>query len=266
MHHPTPRRAAFRSAWALALAASLSACGGGSGSGDGTTTLLARDDFDQGLAKWKVEQQDPAGTVTAAQGAMTIVQPSGATVWFRQTFSGDYQITFSATPVPATFAGTRFVDRISDLSMFWNATEPRVASGDPIQRSYDGSLAAYNPVRLYYVGFGANGNTTTRLRRNDGTDVRPQITGFSTPESATADDRAGGMLPATTLVANVATRVRIVSRAATPDDPVTLRWYANDVLVFSHADPAPYLQGWFALRTTTSRFEIRDFEVRALSR
>lgn len=263
-----------RGAWwvatlACTMGGALVGCGGGGGSVDGSGgipwALLAQDDFTQGTDRWKIEQQDPAGTVTAAGGVLDIVQPSGATLWFRQKFTGDYQITFSATPVPVTFPGTRFADRISDLNMFWNAVDPRAAGGDPTLSTFDGALNSYNPVKLYYVGYGANGNTTTRLRRNDGTDSRPQITGYSTPASATADDRAGGMTASTTLVAHQPTQVRIVSRAATPADPSTLRWYANGALVFSHTDPAPYLEGWFALRTTTSHWQIRDFKVQALA-
>ncbi|WP_311221186.1 MULTISPECIES: DUF6250 domain-containing protein [unclassified Acidovorax] len=263
------RRALWGAILACAAGGAVVGCGGGDGSGEGsgdlTLGLLAHDDFTQGLGRWKVEQQDGAGTVTASGGVLDIVQPSGATIWFRQKFSGDYQITFSATPVPITFPDTRFFDRISDLNMFWNAVDPRASGGDPTLNTFDGALNSYNPVKLYYVGFGANSNTTTRLRRNDGTDSRPQITGYSTPASATADDRAGGMTAATTLVANQPTQVRIVSRAPTAGDPVTLRWYANGALVFSHTDPAAYLEGWFALRTTTSHWQIRDFKVQALA-
>jgi len=250
------QRAVWTVAGAVTIGALVVACGGGS-----TDAPLASDGFTQGLAQWKIEQQSTAGTVTATGGVLDIVQPSGATLWFRQKFTGDYEITFSATPVPVTFAGTQFVDRISDLNMFWNAVDPRIASGDPTQNTFDGALNSYNPVTLYYVGYGANGNTTTRLRRNDGTASRPQITGYATPASATADDRAGAMTAATTLVANQPTRVRIVSRAATATDPATLKWYANDALVFSYADPSPYSEGWFALRTTTSHWQIRDFKV-----
>ena len=247
----------------LVSLAALQACGGDD---DDTTepTVLASDDFTQGTAKWKVEQQDAAGTVTAANGVLDIVQPSGATIWFKQKFSGNYEIRFTAIPVPITFAGTRFVDRISDLNVFWNATIPGAANPDPTAVTYDGALASYNPLYLYYVGFGANSNTTTRLRRNDGTAARPQITGYATAESATADDKAGGMTADTSLVANTPTRVRIVSRAGTAADPVTLRWYANDKLVFSHTDPARYADGWFAFRTTTSHFQLKDFRVVAL--
>lgn len=252
---PFPGRTA---AIAVALCAMLlSGCGGG----NDATVVLATDDFSHGLGQWQVEQQDPAGTVTAANGVLDIVQPSGATLWFKQRFSGNYEIRFTATPIPVTFAGTAFVNRISDLNVFWNATSPTAAGGDPTLARLDGALASYNPLSLYYVGFGANGNTSTRLRRYDGSAARPQITGYATPASATVDDRAGDMTAATSLVANAPIAVRIVSRQATAADPVNLKWYANGQLVFSHADTAPYLAGWFAFRTTTSHWQLKDFSV-----
>jgi hypothetical protein len=247
----------------------LQACGGDDDTEVETPAapvVLASDDFRQGIAQWKVEQQDPAGTVVARDGVLDIVQPSGATIWFKQKFSGDHEIRFTATPIPITFPGTRFVDRISDLNVFWNATVPGAANPDPTAVTYDAALNSYNPLYLYYVGFGANSNTTTRLRRNDGTAARPQITGYATAGSATADDKAGDMTPDTSLVANTPTRVRIVSRTPTAGDPANLKWYANDKLIFSHADPARYADGWFAFRTTTSHFQLRDFSVVALPR
>ncbi|HSD39548.1 MAG TPA: DUF6250 domain-containing protein [Rhodocyclaceae bacterium] len=221
--------------------------------------MLATDSFTQGTTNWKVEQENAAGTVTAADGVLDIVQPAGATIWFKQKFSGNYEIRFTATPIPITISG--FTDRISDLNVFWAATVPTGTDPDPTHKTYDAALNSYNPLYLYYVGFGANGNKTTRLRRNDGTATRPQITGYAVAGSATADDKAGAMTPATSLVANTPVKVRIVSRAATADDPVTLKWYANDVLIFGYADPAPYKEGWFAFRTTTSHWQLRDFSV-----
>lgn len=263
----TPTYSGPIKAASMILLAALQACGGGDDNPSETSAqpvVLASDDFTQGTGKWKIEQQDAAGTVTAQGGVLDIVQPSGATVWFKQKFSGDYEIRFTAVPVPITFAGTRFVDRISDLNVFWNATVPGATNPDPTAATSDAALASYNPLYLYYVGFGANGNTTTRLRRNDGTAARPQITGYATAGSATADDKAGDMTPDTQLVANTPTRVRIVSRAPTAADPANVKWYANDKLIFSYADPARYAEGWFAFRTTTSHFQLRDFSVVAL--
>ena len=239
--------------FALALAFACQSHGAGSDQ----PVVLATDSFNQGTGHWRIEQQDSSGTVVAAQGVLEVIQPAGATLWFDQEFSGNYEIRFTATPIPVTVGA--FTDRISDLNVFWNATVP--TGPDPTALKLDGALASYDPLHLYYVGFGANNNTTTRLRRYDGTAARPQVSGYAVASAATADDKAGAMTPATTLIANTATHVRIVSRAATDDAPVTLKWYADDVLVFAYADPAPYRQGWFAFRTTTSHFQIRDFSV-----
>lgn len=235
-------------------------------SSSGSETPLASDDFTNGTTKWKIEQESSSGTVSAANGVLDIVEPAGATLWFRQQFSGNYEIRFTATPIPYTVTvGTKtYTDRISDLNVFWNATVPATTDPDPTLQSYDGALASYNPLNLYYVGFGANGNTTTRLRRYDGTATRPQITGYATSASRTGDDTSGDMTSATSLVANTPTRVRIVSRTATQDDPYTLKWYANDNLVFAYTDSSPYLSGWFAFRTTVSHWQLSNFSVTAL--
>ena len=262
MHPLATRPRAPALAGLLFAGAALVGCGGGDdgpAAAGSAPVVLASDGFTQGTGKWKVEQQDAAGTVSMADGVLDLVAPSGATLWFEQAFSGDYEIRFSATPIPITAGG--FTDRVSDLNVFWNATAPTGADPDPTAQGFDGALASYDPLHLYYVGFGANGGTTTRLRRYDGTAARPEITGYADPSAATADDAAGPMTAATRLVANAPTRVRIVSRAATADDARTLEWYANDALVFAYADPAPYDHGWFALRTTTSHFQVRDFSV-----
>jgi hypothetical protein len=259
-HRPTPisRRAA-----ALGLAATLAWLPGCGGDSD-DPRVLAQDDFTQGLTNWQVEQQDATGTVVAKDGVLDIVEPAGATIWFKKRFSGNYEIRFTATPIPVTFAGTTYVDRISDLNVFWNATLPNAASDDPTLAGLDGALASYNALTLYYVGYGANGNTSTRLRRYDGTAARPQITGYATTSSATAADTAGAMTPATSLVANTPVAVRIVSRQASAADTTNLKWYANGQLIFSYADAAPYPSGWFAFRTTTSHWQLKDFQVVAI--
>ncbi|KAI0463947.1 hypothetical protein LJB42_002956 [Komagataella kurtzmanii] len=228
-------------------------------------TVIVQDSFTNGLAGWKVEQQDPSGTVTARDGILEIIQPSGATIWLKQKLVGNYEITFDATPIPFTIEGTKFIDRISDLNMFWNATDPTTEDGDVTKNHFDASLNSYNSLNLYYVGFGANSNGTTRLRRNDGSVGRPQITGYSTDEHRTVDDHAGPMSEYTRLYANTPTRVKIASIRPTKDDPVNLKWYANEKLIFGYEDAKPYLEGWFGFRTITSHWKISNFKVTRLN-
>jgi len=196
--------------------------------------LLAADDFRHGLGQWVTELQD-GGSVTAAGGVLEIDVPSGATVWFKQRLRGPYVIEYTATPVSA--GGVN--DRVSDLNNFWNATDVR-SPEDIFATPRGGALDEYDHLTTYYVGYGANYNTTTRLRRYIGQPgVRPLIHDYTEP----------------LLTANAPHRVRIVSQGS------TVRWWNNGRLVFDYTDPEPYTAGHFAFRTTWSHFRISEFRV-----
>ncbi|MDX3451620.1 DUF6250 domain-containing protein [Streptomyces sp. ME02-8801-2C] len=214
-------------ALAPATSASAAACG----------RLLARDDFRRGLGQWAVELQD-GGSVTAARGVLEVDVPSGATIWFKRRLRGPYVIEYTATPVSAGGAN----DRVSDLNNFWNAVDVR-SPDDLFATTRGGALAEYDYLRTYYVGYGANTNTTTRLRRYVGeAGVRPLIYDYPEP----------------LLVPNEPHGVRIVSAGS------TVQWWINGRLVFDYSDPEPYTDGHFAFRTTWSHFRISDFSVREL--
>jgi hypothetical protein len=196
--------------------------------------LIARDDFRHGLGRWATELQD-GGTVRASRGVLEIDVPGGATVWFKQRLHGPYVLEYTATPVSAGGAN----DRVSDLNNFWNATDVR-SPDDLFATPRGGALAEYDHLTTYYVGYGANSNTTTRLRRYVGrAGERPLL-----------HDRTEPLL-----VPNEPNRVRIVSAG-----PV-VRWWNNGRLVFDHTDPEPYTAGHFAFRTVWSHFRISDFRV-----
>jgi hypothetical protein len=237
-------------AWLLGLA-SLAAHGQ-----EAPGTVLASDDFRHGTGAWRIERQAPDSLVRAEDGVLDLHASAGLTLWYRQPFSGDYEIQFTATPLKASFPG--LPDRVSDLNLFWNATTAE--DGDPGARQADGALASYDALRLYYLGFGANGNRSTRLRRYDGTAARPQVAGYADPSLATADDRLGAPPAFARLKDGEAVRLRIQSRAS-PGQAAELRVLADEQLVFAWTDPAPYRHGWLALRTTASHLRIKDFRV-----
>ncbi len=220
------------------------------------SALLASDDFRHGTTAWRIEQQSADTRIQAADGELDLFAPAGLTLWYREPFAGDYEIQLTATPLKASFPG--LPDRVSDLNLFWNATTAE--GGDPGARQADGALASYDALRLYYLGFGANGNRSTRLRRYDGSAARPQVAGYAEPSLATADDRLGAPPGFARLKDGVAVRLRIQSRAS-PDNTAELRVFADDQLVFAWTDPAPYRHGWLALRTTASHLRIKDFRV-----
>lgn len=224
--------------------------------------VLARDDFEASLAHWQVEAQDPRSRVQPVmhQGrpALELHAPAGLSLWWHQPLSGEYALRFIATPLPAPpEAGPALAGRVSDLNMFWNATE---ADGSA-PRPRSGAFATYDNLRAYYVGFGANGNTTTRLRRYGGDGQRHLLDGWADAPEASPADRQGPMTAATRLHAGEPVAVQIVSRQPTAQDPVSLRWWAGGRQLFEHRDPAPLRTGRFAFRTTASAWRLEHFEV-----
>ncbi|MEV5437021.1 DUF6250 domain-containing protein [Streptomyces sp. NPDC052682] len=196
--------------------------------------LLAHDDFCHGLGQWVTELQD-GGTVSASRGVLDIDVPSGATVWFRERLEGPYVLEYTATAVSE--GGPN--DRVSDLNTFWNATDVR-SPDDLLATPRGGALAEYDQLTCYYAGYGANYNTTTRLRRYVGEPgVRPLLLDYTEP----------------LLVPNQPNRVRIVSAGP------TVQWWNNGRLVFDYTDPQPYTGGHFAFRTVWSHLRVTGFRV-----
>ncbi|KUN80878.1 DUF6250 domain-containing protein [Streptomyces griseoruber] len=226
---------------ALAAGAALAALGPTATAAPATGArhrrLIARDDFRHGLGQWAVELER-GGTVTASRGVLEVDVPAGATLWFKRPLAGPYVLEYLATPVSA--GGVN--DRVSDLNNFWNAVDVR-SPDDLFATPRGGALAEYDHLKTYYVGYGANTNTTTRLRRYVGeAGVRPLIYDYTEP----------------LLVANQPHHVRIVS------DGSTQRWWNNGRLVFDYTDPEPYTRGHFAFRTTWSHFRIGNFRAWSL--
>ncbi|MEU4564953.1 DUF6250 domain-containing protein [Actinoplanes sp. NPDC023936] len=196
--------------------------------------VVAEDDFTADSGKWKAELQS-GGTVSAANGILDIDVPNGATVWLKQELSGPYEIEYTATPISRGGAN----DLVTDLNSFWNARDVR-SPADIFATTRNGAFAEYDYLKTYYVGQGANLNTTTRFRKYVGEKGnRPLIYDYTTP----------------LIEANVPIRVRISVNGS------QIRYYSDDQLVFDYTDPDPYSSGWFAFRTVASHFHIADFTV-----
>lgn len=215
---------------------------------------VATDDFRGGLARWRLEAEDPRAVVTAGNGVLDIATPAGLSLWWRQPLSGDYAIRFTALALPAPASAGPHAGRLSDLNMFWNALE--ADGSEPYPRT--GKFSGYDTLPTYYVGFGANANMTTRLRHYDGSQRR-LLMGFA--DGPIAEPGEQPMNAQTRLHAGQPLSIEIVSRQPTPDNAVHLRWRAGSNELFTRADANPRLHGYFALRTTASRLQIRDFQV-----
>ena len=196
------------------------------------------DDFSRGRDDWIVEQQ-PGGRVVTEDGRFIIEDAGGATVWYRHRLTAPLLITYRAR------ASSRA--RVSDLNCFWMARDPRNDEPPFAPRNRrSGRFADYDSLLTYYVGYGGNGNTTTRFRRYDGTGARPLQ-----PEHDLQDPR---FLLRPDHDHRIALRVSAEGEASFACDDQTL---------FRFCDPAPLRAGWFAFRTVRSRLELADFTVQA---
>lgn len=220
----------------------------------GRLVQTAGDDFRSGLGRWRLEAEDARAQAQASEGWLDLQTPAGLSLWWREPLAGDYSILFTALALPAPASAGAHAGRLSDLNMFWNAAE---ADGSA-PRPRSGAFAGYADLELDYVGFGANANTSTRLRAYRG-GQRRLVAGRADP--ATAEPGELPMHEGTRLHGGKALRVEIVSRRPTVADPVHLRWSLNERLLFSQAGPEPRLQGHFALRSTASHLQIRDFRI-----
>ena len=132
--------------------------------------LLHQDDFEGELDQWQVEQ-GPGGTTQIKDGRLDIVDASGCTVWFKHKLKAPVLVEFDVVMISA---GGKH-DRVSDLNSFMMAIDPKnddlLAGGE--QRR--GKFKNYDSLRLYYVGYGANGNKTVRFRRYPGDGTKPLL-------------------------------------------------------------------------------------------
>ena len=203
--------------------------------------LLVGDDFGHDLVQWQWEL-DKGGAVSARDGSLEIDVPGGCTVWMKTPLNGPVLISYEATMVSAGGAN----DRVSDLNCFWMAQDAR-SPGNIFGVSRNGKFADYDQLLCYYVGQGGNSNTTTRFRRYIGEKgnrpLRPE-------DDLTAKEFL--------LVPNAVCKIQLVAAGS------VIEYFCNGRRLFSYEDPQPYTSGWFALRTITSHFKVKNFRVHRL--
>ena len=190
---------------------------------------------------WQVESEHPDTRVSLRDGVLDIDTSAGVTVWFKHPIEGPVEIEFEATAVSA--GGPN--DHVSDLNVFWMATN---AAGDrqaPYAKRRSGRFAEYDELLTYYVGLGGNRNTTSRFRRYIGEPGnRPLLPAhdLSSPEALLAPNRKQKI----TLVA----------------DGAHIEYRRDGKSLFIYEDPAPYTRGWFALRSTASHLRVENLRIR----
>lgn len=189
-------------------------------------------------------EADQIGQLTIAESTLDIDAVKGASVWFREKLTAPIKIEYTVEAVDE--GGPN--DRVSDLNCFFMAIDPRCP--DDIFSCPDsvrtGSFSTYHALRTYYVGYGGNKNSTTRLRRYPGyTEERPLL-----PEHDLAEPYL--------LKPNEKMRIEIKVEG------YEVSYSVNGELLFSLYDDLPYHEGWFAFRTVRNHMKIHDFKVSSL--
>ncbi len=199
--------------------------------------------------EWVVESESPDYSVTASGDTLEVMARKGLTLWYKPQLTGPVTIEYDACIVME-----REDDRLSDLNCFWMATDP-MSDGDifALASWRMGIFVNCYTLRLYYLGYGGNHNTTTRFRRYDG-----DALGVEDPEHRPA------ILTEYTDSAHLLTANHWYHISITQQDSLTTYTIDGEQIV-SYTDPEPLTQGWFGLRTTLARLRFTGFKVTDLS-
>jgi hypothetical protein len=195
----------------------------------------------QDFRHWHVEAEHPGTRVSLREGVLDIDSPAGVTVWLAHPLEGPVEIEFQATAVAA--GGPN--DNVSDLNVFWMATNATGDGQPPYVKRRSGRFAEYDDLLTYYVGLGGNRNTTSRFRRYIGEPGnRPLLPSHDLSS------------PGDLLVPN---RKQTITLTA---DGGLIEYRRDGKSLFVYEDPAPYTRGWFALRTTSSHLRVENLRIR----
>jgi len=200
--------------------------------------VLHSEDFEGDMDRWVVEQSN--GITAIVDGKLEIDDAKGCTVWFKPLLEGPIMIEYEVVIVKKDGPN----DRGSDLNCFWMARDPQnpddVFTGSAAR---NGLFPNYHSLRLYYVGYGANNNTTTRFRRYPGGGERPLL-----PEHDLSDARF-------MLTYNEPIKIQVVACGN------VIQYIRNGEAVIDFRDPEPFTSGWFGFRTVRNHMTLDRFRV-----
>ena len=192
---------------------------------------------------WRIESEAPDYKVSFKGDTLDLVAPKGLTLWRREKMKGAVTIEYDACVVMENEG-----DRLSDLNCFWMAQDP-LHPNDIFKRASwrKGIFVNCYSLKMYYLGFGGNHNTTTRFRRYDG-----DAGGIEDPARRPAilteyTDEAHLLKP------NHWYHVKIECRG----NRVTYEIDGERLVDFRDAEPLN--EGWFGFRTTLSHVRLANF-------
>ena len=190
-------------------------------------------------SEWWTEAEDASSTVTTKDGVTTIIAPKGLTLWNKNKMTGNTIIEYDARIVSdPQFRNDKGEIRISDLNCFWMADK---CGG------YGGKFANNYALKMYYMGYGGNWNTTTRFRRYTGyapTVEEEWLKPIILREYTDADHL---------IKADHWYHIRLEAIDG------RVRYIIDGECLVDYIDPHPLKSGYFGFRTTLAHAEMKNF-------
>jgi rhamnogalacturonan endolyase len=203
------------------------------------------DDFSHWQKNWVVESEKGYSIkYSDIDSSLDIIAFKGLTLWYRYPLNGNASISFQACVVDHGDS----LDRVSDLNCFWMATDPEFPDDIFARKDFrQGIFGKYYSLKMYYMGYGGNSNTTSRFRKYDG-DYQGFVSGNKRPDIIKEYvDKQHLLKPDHWYTINISVNEGHVKYTIDGEELV------------DYLDSEPLTRGWFAFRTTENHMKIRDF-------
>lgn len=197
---------------------------------------------------WQIESESPDYRLSFMGDTCEILSPKGLTLWRKEKMHDNMTVEYDVCVLDEGKEG----DRLSDMNCFWLASDPSHKDIWARASWRSGIFLRCYTLQMYYLGYGGNGNTTTRFRRYDGNEAG--VTDVSKRPAILKEYTDAAHL----LRANHWYHVKIVSKGG------HTCFFVDNELVVDYHDPQPLTSGWFGFRTTWSRVRITQFKTSEL--
>lgn len=197
------------------------------------------------LELWQAEDYSGKAKIGLSCDTLDIITPKGMTLWYKKRLTGQYEIRYKACMV---MKGGEY-DRLSDLNCFWGANDPKYPENLFARGKWrNGFFPNYKTLKLFYVGYGGNNNSTTRFRRylsglpeQDDNQVRPLIKEYKDKKHLLEPNKWY----------DVCIKV----------EKEMTYFYVNNELLFSHRLNPCEADGHFGIRLLSNHVKIADFKI-----
>ncbi len=190
-------------------------------------------------AKWYVEAEKNGHVEWSKDSIADIYAPGGLTLWYSDCMQGNVVIEYEARILSD--------ERVSDLNCFWMATDANGKSPINGIKQRGGKFVNSYALKLYYLGYGGNHNSTTRFRRYNG-DTRGIENAAYRPAILREYLDAKHLLSGDHWY-----KIRIETKNG------HTRYTIDGECIVDYTDPQPLTRGWFGFRTTLAHAQLRNF-------